>query len=182
MLDNKFVFQRLYEKFGEGILGYEEQYGLMIIHADKELNLKILQFLYDEEDLGFQFMTDLTAIHYPDDIGEELVVTYLMYNMPKRFHVRLKFALDIEKPDIYTATSLFPTANWLERECYDFFGVNFVGHPNLIRIMNVEEMDYFPLRKQYPLEDSGRKDKDDEMFGRGGEKLTFNLGKMNLNN
>ncbi len=56
----------------------------------------------------------------------------------------------------------------MERETYDNFGINFVGHPNLIRILNVEEMDYFPLLKQYPLEDQTRIDKDDEMFGRGG--------------
>jgi NADH-quinone oxidoreductase subunit C len=56
----------------------------------------------------------------------------------------------------------------MEREAYDFYGVNFVGHPNLIRIQNVEEMEYFPQRKEYPLEDQSRIDKDDEMFGRGG--------------
>ena len=59
-------------------------------------------------------------------------------------------------------------ANWMERETYDFYGVNFVGHPNLKRILNVEEMDYFPMRKEFPLEDQTRIDKDDEMFGRGG--------------
>jgi NADH-quinone oxidoreductase subunit C len=61
----------------------------------------------------------------------------------------------------------------LEREAYDFFGVNFVGHPNLKRIMNVDEMDYFPMRKEFPLEDQTRIDKDDEMFGRGG---SFDFG------
>ena len=54
----------------------------------------------------------------------------------------------------------------MERETYDFFGVNFIGHPNLKRILNVDEMDYFPMLKQYPLEDQTRLDKDDEMFGR----------------
>ncbi len=177
MLDSKFVLDRLIEKFGEAIIGYEEQFGLMAIYADKESNLKILQFLNDQEDLGFRFMTDLTAIHYPNNKGEELVVTYLLYNMAKNFHIRLKFALDINKPDIYTASQLHPTANWLERECYDFFGVNFIGHPNLIRVMNVDEMDYFPLRKEFPLEDQTRTDKDDEMFGRGGH---FNFGNFSV--
>lgn len=178
MLDNKFVFERLREKFGEAIIGFEENYDIMSIYADKEFNLKILQYLYDEEDLGFRFLTDLTAIHYPHNEGEELVVTYLVYNMPKNFHVRLKFTLDIKKPNIYTASKLFLAANWLERECYDFFGVNFIGHPNLIRIMNVDEMDYFPLRKEFPVEDQTRQDKDDDMFGRGDSK--FNLGKLNI--
>jgi NADH-quinone oxidoreductase subunit C len=56
----------------------------------------------------------------------------------------------------------------MERETYDFYGVNFVGHPNLVRILNVDEMEYFPMRKEFPLEDQSRLDKDDEMFGRGG--------------
>lgn len=178
MLDDQFILEKLHAKFGEVIAGYEQNYDIMAVYADKEYNLKVLQFLYDDEDLGFKFLTDLTAIHYPDNKGEELVVTYLVYNMLKKKHLRLKFKLNIEKPEIYTATSLFVGANWLERECYDFFGVNFIGHPNLIRIMNVEEMDYFPMRKQYPLEDQARKDKDDDMFGRGDSH--FNLGKLNI--
>ncbi len=177
MLNSKYVLDKLIEKFGESVFGYEEQFDMMAIYADKELNLKILQFLYDEEDLAFRFMTDLTAIHYPNNKGEELVVTYLLYNMPKNFHIRLKFTLDINKPDIYTASQVHPTANWLERECYDFYGVNFVGHPNLIRVMNVDEMDYFPMRKEFPLEDQTRTDKDDEMFGRGGH---FNFGNFSV--
>jgi NADH-quinone oxidoreductase subunit C len=78
----------------------------------------------------------------------------------------MKIYTPISKPDVFTAVNIFSTANWLEREAYDFFGVNFVGHPNLIRIMNVDEMDYFPLRKEYQLEDQTRVDKDDDMFGR----------------
>jgi NADH-quinone oxidoreductase subunit C len=73
----------------------------------------------------------------------------------------------VEKPDVFTASKLFESANWMERETYDFFGVNFIGHANLKRILNVDEMDYFPLRKEFPLEDQTRIDKDDEMFGRG---------------
>ena len=82
--------------------------------------------------------------------------------------VRMKVFTDISTPDVYTATSIYASANWMERETYDFYGVNFVGHPNLKRILNVDEMDYFPMRKEFPLEDQSRVDKDDEMFGRGG--------------
>jgi NADH-quinone oxidoreductase subunit C len=78
----------------------------------------------------------------------------------------MKVFAPIEKPNVYTATGLFKGANWMERETYDFYGVNFVGHPNLKRVLNVDEMDYHPLRKEFPLEDQTRIDKDDEMFGR----------------
>jgi NADH-quinone oxidoreductase subunit C len=67
---------------------------------------------------------------------------------------------------IPTATGLFACANWMERETYDFFGILFDGHPNLTRILNIEEMDYFPMRKEYPLEDATREDKIDALFGR----------------
>ena len=91
-----------------------------------------------------------------------------LHNLIDNTRIRFKIYVDINKPDVFTATRLFEAANWLERETYDFYGVNFVGHPNLVRILNVDEMDYFPMRKEYPLEDQTRKDKDDEMFGRGG--------------
>lgn len=176
-MDNSFIKDRLVQKFQENIYGYEEHYGVLTINANKDFNLKILQYLYDDVQLSFKFMKDLTAVHYPTRVGEELVVTYLVYNMYTNVEVRLNFGLPIENPSIFTATKLFATSNWLEREAYDFFGVNFIGHPNLIRVMNVEEMDYHPLRKEYPLEDQTRKDKDDDMFGRGGD---FNFGGFNV--
>ncbi|HMX81199.1 MAG TPA: NADH-quinone oxidoreductase subunit C, partial [Ferruginibacter sp.] len=87
-------------------------------------------------------------------------------NLVDNIRIRFKIYADIEKPDVFSATALYQAANVMERETYDFFGVNFVGHPNLKRILNVDEMDYFPMRKQYPVEDQLRIDKDDEMFGR----------------
>lgn len=165
-MTNDFIIEKLKAEFGDEIFKYEELYDILTFHSDKELNLKILTFLKEHPELNFSYLNDLTAIHYPDNPGKELVVTYLLQNMMAGKRIRLKVSTDIKKPDVYTASALFATANWLEREAYDFFGVNFVGHPNLIRIMNVDEMDYFPLRKEFPLEDQTRIDKDDEMFGR----------------
>jgi NADH-quinone oxidoreductase subunit C len=166
MLDNDIIIQQLQAKFPGIILSTEMQYDVLNITIQKDSILKVMNFLVAEKDLGFTFLTDLTAVHYPDKKGEELCVIYFLQNIYARVRIRLKCNLDINKPDIFTATSIFSTANWLEREAYDFYGVNFIGHPNLIRIMNVDEMDYFPLRKEYPLEDQSRIDKDDEMFGR----------------
>lgn len=167
-ITNDTIKQRLIEKFGEQVSGFEEPYGMLSFEAPKELNLKVLNFLYDDEELKFRFMTDLTGVHYPDQAGRELAVVYHLHSLVDNIRIRFKVFTDINKPDIYTASGLFSAANWMERETYDFFGVNFVGHPNLKRILNVEEMDYFPLRKEFPLEDQTRIDKDDEMFGRGG--------------
>jgi len=82
--------------------------------------------------------------------------------------MRVKVSLSIEDPAIPSATSLWPTANWMERQEYDFFGIQFQGHPNLVRILNVDDLDVFPMRKEYKLEDGTRTDKDDRFFGRDG--------------
>ncbi len=167
-LTNERIKERLTEKFGEQVSNFEEPYGMLTFEVPKEMNLKIMQFLYDDDELKFRFLTTLNAIHYPDNKGKELAIVYHLHNLTDNVRIRFKIYLDINKPDVFTATRIFEAANWLERETYDFYGVNFVGHPNLVRILNVDEMDYFPMRKEYPLEDQTRKDKDDEMFGRGG--------------
>jgi NADH-quinone oxidoreductase subunit C len=125
-----------------------------------------LQFLNEEDSLGFRFLTDLTAVHYPDRKDEEICVVYHLHNLVANKRIRVRASVPIAQPDIATVTNLYSSANWMERETYDFFGVNFVGHPNLVRILNADEMNYFPMRKEYPMEDPTRTDKDDEMFGR----------------
>jgi NADH-quinone oxidoreductase subunit C len=167
-LTNEHIKQRLTEKFGEQVSGFDEPYGLLTFESPKEINLKVLNFLYDDEELRFRFLTDLCAVHYPDDKGRELAVVYHLHNLIDNIRLRFKVFTDVNTADVYTASGLFSSANWMERETYDFYGVNFVGHPKLKRILNVDEMDYFPMRKEFPLEDQTRIDKDDEMFGRGG--------------
>jgi NADH-quinone oxidoreductase subunit C len=167
-LTNEIVKQKLVEKFGDQVTNFEEPYGMLTFEVPKELNLKLLNFLFDDETLKFRFLTDLTAVHYPAYRGRELAVVYHLHNLEDNLRIRFKVFTDINQPDVYTATGLYASANWQEREAYDFYGVNFVGHPDLRRIQNVDEMDYFPQRKEFPLEDQTRIDKDDEMFGRGG--------------
>jgi NADH-quinone oxidoreductase subunit C len=165
-LTNETIKKALTEKFGDQLTGWEEPYGMLAFTAPAALNLKVMQFLYDNEEMGFRFLTDLCGVHYPDRKNEELCVVYHLHNMVDSIRLRFKVYVPVEKPDVYTASMLYSSANWMERETYDFFGVNFVGHPNLTRILNVDEMDYFPMRKEYQMEDPTRKDKDDEMFGR----------------
>lgn len=165
-LNNEIIKQKLTEKFGDQLTEWFEPYGMLTFTAPKNLNLKVLQFLFDDPALRFQFLTDLQAVHYPDRKGEELAVVYHLHNLVDNIRIRFKVFTDITTPDVYSATALYQAANFMERETYDFFGVIFTGHPNLIRILNVDEMDYFPMRKEFPLEEQTRIDKDDEMFGR----------------
>ena len=172
-LTNEIIRTKLIEKFGEELTSWEEPYGMLSFTSDKNLNLKVLQFLYDDNTLQFRFLTDLCAVHYPDNTGKELAVVYHLHNLRENVRLRYKIFTPIAKPDVFSVTALYSAANWMERETYDFFGVNFVGHPNLKRILNIEEMEYFPLRKEYPLEDQKRTDKDNEMFGREGITPAF---------
>jgi len=165
-LTNEIIRQKLTDKFGGALTDWEEPYGMLTFTVPKDLNLKVLQFLYDSDDLKFRFLTDLCAVHYPERPGEELAVVYHVHNLVDNIRIRFKVFTDINKPDIFSASALYSAANWMERETYDFYGVNFIGHPNLKRILNVDDMEYFPLRKEFPLEDQARVDKDDEMFGR----------------
>lgn len=166
-LSNEMVQEKLIAKFGDQVSQFSISYGMLSFESPKEINLKVLQFLYDEPSLAFTFLTDICAVNYPNQTGAELVVVYHLHNLKENIRLRYSVSTSLENTDVYTATKLFESANWMERETYDFFGINFVGHPNLKRILNVDEMDYFPLRKEFPLEDQTRIDKDDEMFGRG---------------
>lgn len=155
---------RLNVQIPGAVLTAELLYDFPVFTVEHSQAHNVLKFLKEDADLNFHFLTDLTAMQTADE--KQLGVVYHLHSMPKNMRVRIKTFFDINKPEIPTATDLWPAANWMERESYDFFGVRFKGHPNLVRILNVDEMDIFPLRKEYPLEDQTRDDKEDKMFGR----------------
>ncbi len=136
----------------------------LTITLKKEKIIDVIRYLYDHPEMKFQYLTTLCGIHYPD--LQQIAVMYQLHNLYDNVRLRLKIYLPEENPTVPTLTSVFQAANWMERETYDFYGVNFEGHPNLKRILNVDEMIIFPMRKEYPLEDQVRQDKNDAMFGR----------------
>lgn len=165
-MTNGAIKERLILTLGDKVFAFNESYGMLEAEVPATENLAILTALYNDEQLQLQFLTDLTVVHYPNNTDRELMVVYHLHNLKQNFRLRIKCAISIDHPHIASITPLFKSANWQEREAYDFFGVIFEAHPNLRRIMNVDEMDYFPLRKEYPLEEQTRIDKDDSMFGR----------------
>lgn len=161
------ITEKLKNKFGEDILTVEEPYKMLTITVNKNKITDIVKYLKEDAELGFIFLTDLTGIHLTDQPeGEKLGVIYHMHNLIQNVRIRLKAFFPKESPSIDSLTPLFSSANWMERETYDFFGILFTNHPNLKRILNVDDMDYFPMRKEYALEDPTRDDKADKMFGR----------------
>ena len=158
---------KLKEQFGADIISAETLYDYPVYTVKKDRILEILSFLYHNEDLGFKFLTSLCGVHFPNtDKDHEFGVVYQLHNLVKNQRIRIKIFMPETNLHVPSITGLFSAANWLERETYDFYGILFKGHNNLIKILNMEDQPYFPLRKQYPLEDGTREDKDDKMFGR----------------
>jgi len=162
---NQDVIELLSEKFDSKITDVNEPYGLLTFETTKDVIIDVLKFLKENTVANFNFLTDITAVHYPEK-KHGIAVVYHLHSMVKGIRVRVKVYIDEQHPTIPTATSVWNGANWMERETYDFFGVKFEGHPDLRRILNMDDLGVFPMLKQYPLEDPNRVDKKDEYFGR----------------
>ena len=152
------------EKFEGDIISVETPYDFLTINFRKENIIDLIRYLYDHPEAKFQFLTTLCGIHLPD--SKQIAIMYQLHSLVNNWRIRIKIYLPEENAVTPTLTTVFAGANWMERETYDFFGVQFTGHPDLRRILNVEDMIIFPMRKEYPLEDQTREDKKDIMFGR----------------
>jgi NADH-quinone oxidoreductase subunit C len=157
--------EKLRNRFGEAILSEEIEMDMPVYVVKKEIIVDLLRLLYDDETLKYRFLTTLCGIHYPES-DQPFGVIYHLHSLENNQRIRIKTFTTTEDIAIPSVTAVFAGANWMEREAFDFYGIIFTGHPNLKRILNVDEMDYFPMRKEYPLEDGTRKDKNDDFFGR----------------
>lgn len=166
MLTNEEVAQTIINQFGDSVRDFDDPYNLLTASTSREQLVPLITFLKEHKTYQFGFLTDITAVHYPDSPGREFCVVYHLHSLINNFRLRIKVYLSENDLHIPTLIPLFASANWMERETFDLFGVIFDGHPDLRRILNMEEMDYHPMRKQYPLEDATRDDKIDALFGR----------------
>ncbi|HEY0670029.1 MAG TPA: NADH-quinone oxidoreductase subunit C [Sphingobacteriaceae bacterium] len=164
-ISNQEVLQKLTAAFGERISVPSEPYGLLTLETTKETISELLAFLKNDKQLAFNYLTDITGIHYPEE-NLPLGVIYHLHSFTNNVRIRIKVFLNATNPEIPSATALWHGADWMERETYDFFGIIFTGHPNLQRILNVDDMEVFPMRKEFPLEDPNRVDKKEFFFGR----------------
>lgn len=162
-ISNEELLQKLSSKFDGQVNNVTEPYGLLTFETTREQLHAVLGYLKTE--LEFIHLTDITAIHYPE-LANPFAVVYHVHSLVNGIRVRLKVFLAADDVHIPTASNIWDGANWMERETYDFFGIIFDGHPDLRRILNVDDMTAFPMRKEYPLEDPNRIDKKDYFFGR----------------
>ncbi|RYY08021.1 MAG: NADH-quinone oxidoreductase subunit C [Sphingobacteriaceae bacterium] len=162
---NDEVIVQLNSKFGQQVSLLTEHSDLSNFEVLREQLIEVLTFLKTDSALQFNFLTDITAVHYPDQ-EKQFAVVYHLHSFVNNIRIRVKVFLSENDIHIPTATNLWNGANWMERETYDYFGIEFDGHPDLRRILNVDDMVAFPMRKEFPLEDPNRVDKKDYFFGR----------------
>ena|ERR1700761_421282 len=164
-ITNEEILTKINAQFYSQLTVVGEPYGLLTLETTRENIIAILGWLKTEPSLQFIYLTDITAIHYPEQ-EKQIGVIYHLHSLVNNVRIRLKVFLQDGDVHIPTATTLWDGANWMERETYDFFGILFDGHPDLRRILNVDDMTAFPMRKEFPLEDPNRVDKKDYFFGR----------------
>ncbi len=166
-LETSVIQEKLTATFGESVFNFTQEKSIFSLEVASDKITAVLLFLKNDEILRFNFLTDLCGIHYPDnDDNHQFTVVYHLHNWIDNVRIKIKTYLPGSNPEIKTVSNIFLCANWMERETYDFYGINFVGHPQLKRILNMDEMISFPMRKEFPMEDGGRTDKDDRFFGR----------------
>jgi len=170
------VIASLQERFGEKEFSVSQEYDFPVVIIDKRNLIAAIRFLYENESYQFRYLTTLCGLHDPSK-PRPFGVMYQVHSLTNNLRIRFKSFSSAEDLEYDTLTTVFPAANWLERETFDFYGIRFKGHPDLRRILNMEDMDYHPLRKEYPIEDATRYDKDDTLFGR--QRAGFDPKRLN---
>ena len=166
------VLEQLREKFGDIILSESVTSNGVAVVVDKENSYALLAYLKTE--LAYSFLVDVTAVDNSNleselmqyDYARFMVVYHLYTYEGETSRIRVKVPVSEKELKIRTVTDLWKGANWLERETYDMFGIDFEGHPNLQRLLMPDDFEGHPLRKDYPLR------------GRG-ERESFNFDKQN---
>jgi NADH-quinone oxidoreductase subunit C len=145
------LVKKLKAQFGAGVGEALEFIGQLSVRVDREQIREVCEFLRDDAESRFDYLSDLTCVHYPDRVTQPFEVVYNLFSIDRNQRVRLKVATD-DSAGVASVTGVWPSANWLEREVFDLFGVPFSGHPDLRRLLLPLDWDGHPMRKDYPLE------------------------------
>jgi NADH-quinone oxidoreductase subunit C len=148
---NHELVKKLKAKFPGAVLEAVEFIGQVSVRIEAERIVEVCSFLRDDADARFNYLSDLTCVHYPMTAERPLEIVYNLYSVSRNERVRLKVGL-AEGASVASVSEVWPAANWMEREVYDLFGVSFRNHPDLRRILLPPDWEGHPLRKDYPLE------------------------------
>ena len=148
---NHQLVRKLKSHFSVEVLEAIEFLGQLSVRIDPARIADVCDFLRREPEASFNYLSDLTCVHYPMRADGRMEMVYNLYSISRNERVRLKASLN-EDEEIDSVTGVWPSANWMEREVYDLFGVRFRNHPDLRRILLPPDWEGHPLRKDYPLE------------------------------
>ncbi len=143
------LVKKLKAKFGASIGEASEFIGQLSVHVDREKIVAVCDFLKSDQKTQFDYLSDVTCVHYPERVDAPFEMVYNLFSITNNERVRLKAATS---DNVDSVTGVWPAANWLEREVFDLFGIQFNGHPDLRRLLLPPDWDGYPLRKDYPLE------------------------------
>ncbi len=156
-MDFETLKARIQQQFPD--VQFEEFRGQFSARVDKSQLLDFMKFLKEDKELAFDYLTDVTGVDYLKMEREpRFDAVYHLYSFKNNVRLRVKCGVPEEDMDIPSLTPLWGAANWLEREAFEMFGFNFVGHPDLRRLLLPDVFDGFPLRKDYPLRGRGERD------------------------
>ena len=154
MAENNRAVVRLKEQCAASILDITEFRGEVTVTVKKDDILSVLSFL--KQSLQYNLLTDVTAVDYLGKKEDRYMMVYQLYSIPNKDRLRIKAPLSEADGHVESATQVWTTANWLEREVYDLFGIVFDNHPDLRRILMTPDWEGHPLRKDYPLQGPDR--------------------------
>jgi NADH-quinone oxidoreductase subunit C len=143
------LVKKLKAKFGDAIGDASEFIGQLSVNVNSDQIVAVCDYLKSDRELSFNYLSDLTCVHYPDRREAPFEIVYNLFSIDANERLRLKVRTS---GSVESVTGVWPAANWLEREVYDLFGVTFANHPDLRRLLLPPDWDGHPLRKDYPLE------------------------------
>ncbi|MFO0724934.1 MAG: NADH-quinone oxidoreductase subunit C [Myxococcota bacterium] len=149
---SKIALDRLLEKYGAEVTRHHAEHGDETAVLKPEKLVEICTFLRDDPVTSFEMLSDLTGVDYFGVKEPRFEVVYHLYSLTKRHRLRLKVELPEESPTAPSVLRVWKSANWMEREAWDLYGIKFDGHPDLRRVLLYPEFEGHPLRKDYPME------------------------------
>ncbi len=155
-MDNTALLQRAQVLLGSLLLDHSEQFGQLTLIVQRQGIVTALQTLRDSDEFHFDFMMDLFGIDYLEMGGpERFAVVYILYSLKHGHRMYVKVFVPEDDATVPSVTPVYAAADWAEREVYDQYGLSFSGHPDLRRIINPDEFEGHPLRKDFPTEGIG---------------------------
>jgi NADH-quinone oxidoreductase subunit C len=145
------ALERILAEFGDAVVATRADRGDATAAVERARIVDVLAFLREDDACSFEMLSDVTAVDYLGD-AVRFEMVYHLYSVARNHRVRVTARVPESDPVVASVVSLYPSANWMEREVFDLYGIRFEGHPDLRRILLYDEFEGHPLRKDYPKE------------------------------